>query len=284
MENNINEFVKSLVRPNQTKYNENELKEKFEETILEYGAYSIETVSIVNSFNQKINGTLFKSETNNEKNPCIIYCHGNTQNQMFVQSLLSSALPKDISIFTFDFPGCGNSDESIITLGYKEPITINEISKFLQEEKGFKSIILWGFSMGAHCVLSTASIPNNNIVAVIADSPYISLKQICQIYGNWKSFHNSFEEFFNYINQKILNDYNFNISEIDLNLKIDNIKCPVFLFSGTLDSPNKNINEIFDKLLIENKIYLENPKIGRDSFRGHIYDLMFDFLNKNSLI
>ena len=52
--------------------------------------------------------------------PCVIYLHGNCSSR--VESLPSAniLLPLNITVFAFDFSGCGHSEGEWVTLGYKE--------------------------------------------------------------------------------------------------------------------------------------------------------------------
>ncbi len=52
--------------------------------------------------------------------PCVIYLHGNCSSRIEGQQAAKVLLPMGMTVFTFDFSGCGRSDGEWVTLGYKE--------------------------------------------------------------------------------------------------------------------------------------------------------------------
>ena len=54
------------------------------------------------------------------KLPCVIYLHGNCSSRLEALPVANILLPLNITVFTFDFSGCGHSEGEYVTLGYKE--------------------------------------------------------------------------------------------------------------------------------------------------------------------
>ena len=54
------------------------------------------------------------------KLPCVIYLHGNCSSRVEALPCANILLPQNISVFAFDFSGCGHSDGEYVTLGWKE--------------------------------------------------------------------------------------------------------------------------------------------------------------------
>ena len=46
----------------------------------------------------------------NDKIPCVIYLHGNQSSRTEALPIVNLLLPMDISVFCFDFSGCGMSE------------------------------------------------------------------------------------------------------------------------------------------------------------------------------
>ena len=54
------------------------------------------------------------------KIPCVIYLHGNSSGRPEALPIVDLMIPLEISVFTFDFAGCGMSDGEYISLGWHE--------------------------------------------------------------------------------------------------------------------------------------------------------------------
>jgi alpha/beta superfamily hydrolase len=52
--------------------------------------------------------------------PCVIYLHGNCSSRVEGVQAANVLLPMNITVFAFDFSGCGKSEGEWVTLGYKE--------------------------------------------------------------------------------------------------------------------------------------------------------------------
>jgi alpha-beta hydrolase superfamily lysophospholipase len=63
---------------------------------------------------------------------------------------------RDITVFTFDFAGCGLSEGDYISLGYYERGDVDAVFRYLRELGTVSSIGIWGRSMGAVTALMYA--------------------------------------------------------------------------------------------------------------------------------
>jgi alpha/beta superfamily hydrolase len=52
--------------------------------------------------------------------PCVIYLHGNCSSRLEGYQAANVLLPMGMTVFTFDFSGCGRSEGDWVTLGFKE--------------------------------------------------------------------------------------------------------------------------------------------------------------------
>lgn len=61
-----------------------------------------------------------EDERPSEKMPCVIYLHGNCSSRVEGTQAAKVLLPMGMTVFSFDFSGCGRSEGEWVTLGYKE--------------------------------------------------------------------------------------------------------------------------------------------------------------------
>jgi pimeloyl-ACP methyl ester carboxylesterase len=106
--------------------------------------------------------------------PCVIYLHGNCSSRLEAVDLVDFLLPKNMSLFCFDFAGCGQSEGEYISLGYHESEDLRVIMYHLRKYRGASAIALWGRSMGAVTALLYAD-KDPSIAALVLDSPFSSM-------------------------------------------------------------------------------------------------------------
>ena len=86
-------------------------------------------------------------------------------------------LPQNITLFCFDFAGCGLSEGEYISLGWFERDDVAMIVEHLRECRRISTIALWGRSMGAVTALLHAD-RDPSIAAIILDSPFSDLSKL----------------------------------------------------------------------------------------------------------
>ena len=84
-------------------------------------------------------------------------------------------LPSNITLFCFDFAGCGLSEGEYISLGWWEREDLNLIVEYLRKERRVSTIGLWGRSMGAVTSLLHAD-RDPCIGGMVLDSPFSNMK------------------------------------------------------------------------------------------------------------
>lgn len=110
--------------------------------------------------------------------PCVIYLHGNCSSRVEALAAAQILLPMDITVFAFDFSGCGNSEGEWVTLGHKEQEDLQTVINHLRRIRTVSLIGLWGRSMGAvTSIFYTAKEPAA-ITAMVLDSPFSSLQSL----------------------------------------------------------------------------------------------------------
>ena len=112
------ELWKAVIRPNRDKYFDFELgPEKFE---LKGKCYKRTDFTLRNKKNNKLVCSFwepFDEEREYPKLPCVIYLHGNSSSRCEVVPEIKYLLKKGITVFAFDFSGCGRSEGEYISLG-----------------------------------------------------------------------------------------------------------------------------------------------------------------------
>jgi pimeloyl-ACP methyl ester carboxylesterase len=86
-------------------------------------------------------------------------------------------LPQNITMFCFDFPGCGNSEGEYISLGWWERDDIAVIIEHLRAQRRVSTVALWGRSMGAATALLHAD-RDPSIAGIVLDSPFSDLSKL----------------------------------------------------------------------------------------------------------
>jgi len=85
----------------------------------------------------------------------------------------------NVTLFTFDFSGCGMSAGDYISLGWHEKEDLAMIVDFLRATNTVSCIGLWGRSMGAVTALMHAD-RDPSIACMVLDSPFTSLVTLAE--------------------------------------------------------------------------------------------------------
>lgn len=107
--------------------------------------------------------------------PCVIFLHGNCSSRRGSFDCLEYLLPQFISLFTFDFSGCGKSEGDYISLGWHEREDLQCVIDYLRNCGRVSLIGLWGRSMGAATALLHGH-RDPTIAGMVLDSPFSKLK------------------------------------------------------------------------------------------------------------
>lgn len=114
-----------------------------------------------------------------EPMPCVVFLHGNSSCCLEALPLLTLLSPLSISLFCFDFSGCGLSEGEYISLGWFERDDLATCIDYLRSTGRISTIALWGRSMGAFTALLHAD-RDPSIAGLVLDSPFISLSVLAE--------------------------------------------------------------------------------------------------------
>ena len=112
-----------------------------------------------------------------EEMPCVIYMHGNSSARVEALEAVTVLLPANMTVFCFDFAGCGKSEGEFISLGWWEREDLAIIVEYLRKERRVNTVGLWGRSMGATTALLYAD-RDPSIAGMVLDSPFSKLSDL----------------------------------------------------------------------------------------------------------
>jgi len=92
---------------------------------------------------------------------------------------VAKLLERNISLFCFDWAGCGLSDGDYISLGWHERDDLATVIGHLRESQFNGPIGIWGRSMGAVTALMHAD-RDPSLAAICLDSPFSSLRELIE--------------------------------------------------------------------------------------------------------
>lgn len=98
---------------------------------------------------------------------------------VFSVGCLSTLLPNNITVFAFDFAGCGMSQGEYISLGYYEKDDLAVVVDYLRNTGGVSLIGLWGRSMGAVTALMYSD-SDPSIACMVLDSPFSNMEALAR--------------------------------------------------------------------------------------------------------
>ena len=116
--------------------------------------------------------------------PTFILCHGLFRNR---QELLERACllhQAGYSILLFDFRNHGKSPHRFVSLGFQERLDVLGAYDLIRERQPEPQIVLFGVSMGAVAAIHAAAPMQEDLRAIIADSPFQSLKETVSQHTN----------------------------------------------------------------------------------------------------
>jgi len=111
--------------------------------------------------------------------PCVIYLHGNASSRLEALHTIEALLPVNITLFCFDFAGCGKSQGDYISLGWHERDDVDSVINYLRESGTVSTIGLWGRSMGAVSALMHAD-RDPSIAGIVADSSFSDMRKLTE--------------------------------------------------------------------------------------------------------
>lgn len=198
---------------------------------------------------ERLAGSLYLAPDPTESEACIIYLHGNASSQLEGRFLVPLLIPLGISVFLFDFAGCGLSEGDIVTMGKNESDDVVEIIDFLETNYSIHKIFLWGRSMGAATAIFTIA-KRQDIAGIVVDSPYAKI--INAVLSIAKEHHASIfltKDFEDRLKVHSINKLGFDITKMNPLSVMNECYTPAFFIHAKNDTtiPIDDSRILFDK-------------------------------------
>ena len=283
---------KAIIRPNKDEYTQDELGPfKFE---FKGKCYKRTDFELINKRSQKIECSFwepFDEEREKPRLPCVIYLHGNSSSRCEAYPEVKYLLQRNITVFSFDFCGCGKSEGEYISLGYYEKKDVHCVIEYLLKSKKVSKIGLWGRSMGAVTAIMYANEHPQLIDAMILDSGFYSLKQLIKELIDSKIKLPSFiyDKVLNLVKETVKEKAKFDLDIIEPYIYAKNCLVPAFFCHGNDDNfvlPH-HCKDLFNDYKCKDKI-CEIVKGSHNSSRpkdlkNKICDFLEKYLNEDDL-
>jgi cephalosporin-C deacetylase-like acetyl esterase len=169
------ELIGLIIRPRRHQYSVGDLgPTKFR---LHGHVYAREDVTLINARGLRLQGSWFTPVDVTGRIACVVTCHGNAGSRCFALDMIRHLLPCRISVFTFDFAGCGLSEGDYVSLGYYEKMDLEAVIQYLEGTGRVSSFGLWGRSMGAATAIMYCA-NHSDVTAICCDSAFASLYKV----------------------------------------------------------------------------------------------------------
>ncbi|OHT15052.1 Clan SC, family S9, unassigned serine peptidase [Tritrichomonas foetus] len=238
--------AKLIIRPPRHKYDFRSIPTNAE--IPGFGPVERTSIAITNSREETIFGSFYRAP-NPVQNTCCIYMHGNASNQLEGRYIVSLFVPIGISVFCFDFAGCGCSTGKYVSLGYFESKDVMLIMSMLETDFHIEQFLLWGRSMGAAVSLMIGE-KSEKIKGIVADSSFMSIRSLISQLGKTKNLPEWFvKKSIKKVRKAIQEKANFDIKKVRPLSGAEKLTKPVFFIHGDDDKfvLKKNSERMFEK-------------------------------------
>lgn len=209
-------------------------------------------------------------EGKDKKAPVVVICHGyaSSKDSESQQDLRPKLLKAGLSVFAFDFTGCGESEGSLDDLTPNAGIDDLKSAVTNMDHKDFALI---GSSFGGYIALRYAI--ENQVLALVLKAPV----------SDWGSIKSE------QIDPVKMARFLKEVSEINIYQKVKNIKCPTLITHGDKDYtvPLKQSEDLLRSLGASNK-KLETiegaPHIMRGKHMQEAHKLIVNFFKSTLLL
>ncbi len=212
-----------------------------------------------------LRGWLMKGE---ETKPTLIFGHGLFRSRREGLERGSALNKRGFSVLLFDFRNHGKSDPKSTSLGFLERLDVLGAYDFLKEKRDRQRFVLLGVSMGAVTVIHAAGDFQQDLEAIIADSPFQSLNATVAHHTGMLTLPSfPFTHLFIWNLTRITQYEAEDLNTLEALRRLDEI--PVLLIYGKEDRrlPPSGIQHIFDSIPSAKKKLL----LFEDAFHGAAY-------------
>ena len=185
------------------------------------------------------------------KLPCVVYMHGSGCSRLEALPYVEGVCRNEMTLFCFDFSGCGQSQGPISSIGWYEQEDVEVVIHHLYNSGKVSRIALWGRSMGAITSL-LYSRRDYRISCIIVDSSFASFKQLVQEFVKKMVSLPSFMTFAAYsaLRSSILKKAGFDIELLEPINHVEKMSVPALFATGDSDdfilpTHTKQLHELY---------------------------------------
>lgn len=243
-----------VIRPHRNKYNIKDIPTNAK--IPNFGAVERTSIALRNKRGLLIYGSYYRAPKPRPTNPCIVYLHGNASNQIEGRYIVSLFVPLGISVFCFDFSGCGCSEGKYITLGYYEIDDVKQILQLLREDFGVQEIGLWGRSMGASISVDILALKEKGVKAAVCDSPFTSIRELFgDICSNYRLPAWALNYMYRIIREHVMDEAFFDIDDVNALRNANRVTSDILFIHGKEDNfiPKRHSHKLWGACSSQNK-------------------------------
>ena len=195
--------------------------------------------------------------------------HGLFRSRMEVVDLACALNAEGHPVLAFDLRNHGQSGRRSTTIGYQERLDVEAAIEWIRQKTGYARPAVLGISMGAAASLLAAAERPETVSAIIADSPFISLRTTVSRHVGLFLGMPSFP-FANVFTWNLSRIGGFDPDRLDLTQELRETTLPILLIYGEKDSrmPPEQASQLHTALPGTDKQLLLFPNAGH----GHAYD------------
>jgi pimeloyl-ACP methyl ester carboxylesterase len=245
--------ARAIIRPDRASYDL--YKIPVDNIIPNFGLIHRTSVTFQNSARHTLHGSFYHAPDSSRR-ACVIYCHGNSSNQLEGRFLIPNFAPVGISVFCFDFSGCGCSTGKYVSLGHREAEDLATVIEILRRDFNIERVALWGRSMGA--AVSAIALQNEHlgIIGAVLDSAFASLRGlIVQLIRSHHCPKWLAKKAVKKVRKRVLRKAAFDIDDVEPIRRFRGCRKPVFFICGERDDFVKPANSemLFDASASDDK-------------------------------
>jgi pimeloyl-ACP methyl ester carboxylesterase len=235
-----------------------------------------------NSRNLDLVGNLY---TCNSKT-IVIMCHGFTSDKYSsgrFEKMVNKLNESKFDVLTFDFGGCGESEDEILTVENQVDDLKNAVNYV--KSLGYTKLAYYGHSIGTLICLKCYT---NEIVTMVLSgaciapvyynwNEYLTNEQMCELRNKGYTLLSAASNYRQHvkINQQTLEDF----EQVNSDKLLKNVSCPVLIIHGNNDEEEKilleNTKNAIRYLHFESRIEVIDG--ATHSFKDHYYDILVNY-------
>lgn len=215
-------------------------------------------------------------EGNDQKSPVVVMCHGfgSSKDSDANKDLSQKILDRGLSVFRFDFTGCGQSQGKLEDL---TPLAGFDDLKSAINTLGRNQFALYGNSFGGYTALLYAS--GDPILA-------LGLKAPVSYYPDVSTVENAQQNYG--FTQSIKNNFLVEVKNIDLYKKAQRINAPTLIVHGDQDEivPLAGSQKLTENLKCKKQLIILKgaPHVIRGEYMERANTLLADFFIDHSIV